>query len=114
MNYQYSYRSGDTSRPGGGSLLGVDYSTAHERLWSVFLNGTWDLDESDTYAYLGIDYYFRPLWRFGATGTHYDYDGTSFDDVELELGRSFGNREVGIRYSFENDRFSLELGNLGL
>lgn len=114
MNYQYSYRSGDTTRPGGGSLLGVDYSTAHERLWSLFMNGTWDLDESDTYAYLGIDYYFRPRWRFGAIGTHYDYDGTSFDDVELELGRSFGDREVGVRYSFENDRFSLELGNLGL
>jgi len=114
MNYYLSYRNGDTQRPGANSMLGLDFSTAHGTLWSTYLNGTWDITEGDTYGYVGIDYFFKSKWRFGIIGTHYEYDSSSYDDLELELARSFGPREIGVHYSFDTDELSLELGNFGL
>ena len=47
-------------------------------------------------------------------GTHYDFTDTSFDDLEFDVARSIGDREIGLRYSVDAQRVALELGGLGL
>lgn len=114
LNYYLAYRNGDTSRPGANHLLGLNFTLNHGSLWNLYSNGTWDVTAGDTYGYFGFDWFFRPKLRFGLIGTHYDFDDIGYNDIELELARSFGSREIGVRYSFDTGRLSLELGSLGL
>lgn len=113
LNYYLGYRSGDTSRPGINQSLGLDFSLSHGAKWSGFLNGTWDMTVGDTYGYLAFDYYVKPKWRVGLMATHYDFSQTKYEDLEFAVARSLGSREVGLRYSVDSGRLSLEFGGLG-
>ncbi|NSW54626.1 MAG: hypothetical protein HPY44_01315 [Armatimonadetes bacterium] len=114
LNYQLSYHNGDSTRKGANSMVGLDFNLTHDCLWNLYLNGTWDVNESDTYGYIGWDWFFKPAWRFGIVGTHYGYGEEDYNDLEFELGRAIGTREIGLRYSLKEDRLSLEFGSFGL
>ena len=43
-------------------------------------------------------------------GTYYDFNGDAFNEWELTVSRVFGQREIGLSYSEETNRVSLELG----
>jgi len=114
VNYYYTYRTGQTARYGSNHLLSLDFTTGGAGRWSTFLNATLDLTQSDRYASAGVDYNLGPGWRLGLFGTYYDYDTADYSDLELELARALGNKELGLRYSMETGRLSLELGGFGL
>ena len=114
LNYYLTYRTGQTSRYGVNHLLGLNLTTASGGKWSSFLNASYDLTEDDRYASLGFDYYLSRGWRMGVLGTHYSYADAEFSDVELELAKALGNKELGLRYSLDSGRLSLELGGFGL
>ena len=69
---------------------------------------------ADANLVCGVDYNLGPGWRLGLFGTYYDYDTADYSDLELELARALGNKELGLRYSMETGRLSLELGGFGL
>ncbi len=114
LNYYLTYRTGQTSRYGVNHLLGLNFTTASGGKWSSYLNASYDLTEDDRYASLGFDYYPSRGWRLGLLGTHYSYADAEFSDVELELAKALGNKELGLRYSIDSGRLSLELGGFGL
>jgi hypothetical protein len=114
LNYSVTYNSGDASNTGVGHELGLDFAMAHGAKWDASLSGSWDMSSGDTYGYGAIDYFLRPEWRLGIIGTHYEFDSTKFSDLEFELARSLGGRELGLRYSMDGHRISLEVGGLGL
>lgn len=114
LNYTATRRSGDGPATGWKHLLAADASFNHGTKWDLSLNGSWDLTDGDTYGLGALNYYVKPQWRLGIIGTHYAYAETTFHDLEFEVGRALGNREIGLRYSTDAHRISLEVGGLGL
>jgi hypothetical protein len=113
LDYSLVHRSGNTSRPGIAHLVGMDLNMAGGTKWNAYMNGSWDITADETYGFLSLDYYVKPRWRLGLMGTHYDFAAASFNDLEFELGRAIGNREIALSYSLEAGRIALELGGLG-
>ncbi len=114
LNYYLAYRNGDTTQRGADHSLGLDFSFLPAARWNAALNGTWDMTVGNTYGLLSVDFRVRPKWRLGMMATHYDFDETSYNDLEFGLSRSVGEREIGLRYSLENHRLYVEFGGLGL
>ncbi len=112
LQYSAEYVSGDAYHTGWRQVLDLDLGAYHGAKWDAHLSAQHDLTASDTYASLYTDYYLDSRWRLGLWAAYYDFDGTSYDDVELELGRRVFNREIGLCYSFETGRLALELAGL--
>ncbi len=112
LSYNAEYTSGDAFYTGWRQVLGLDVQAQHGGKWDAYLNSSYDLTEKNTSAYLYSNYYLNRLWRIGLLGTYYDFSNTSYNDIELELGRSIFNREIALRYSFETGRLTLELAGL--
>ena len=71
------------------------------------------MTDNSTLASLDLSYYIDNRWRLVLFGTHYDFGDTSYDDVELGVGwKVLQGREIGLRWSREEGRLSVELGNL--
>jgi len=113
IDYSAEYASGDAYRDGWRQVLFTDLRVYGDR-WSAYLSGSRDLTENDTYGYLAVDYYLSDRWRLALLGTYYEFEDTKFDDVELVAGwRVWQDREIGLRYSQDSGKLSVELGGLG-
>jgi len=112
VDYFAEYGSGDAYHQGWHEGLGLNGWASFER-WSAYLRGNWDLTDNSTLASADVSYYLNNRWRLVLLGTHYDFEETSYDDVELGIGwKVLQGRELGLRWSHEEGRFSVELGNL--
>jgi len=112
VDYFAEYGSGDAYHQGWHEGLGLDTWASFDR-WDAYLRGNWDLTDDSTLASLDLSYYLDNRWRLVLFGTHYDFDDTTYDDVELGVGwKVLQGREIGLRWSREEGRLSVELGNL--
>ncbi len=112
VNYSTEYASGDAYHQGWRQMLSTDVRASANK-WATYLSASWDLTDDSTYGYLAFDYYLTDRWRLGLLGTYYKFEDAKFDDVELEAGWCvWQNREIGLRYSQDTGRFSLELTGL--
>jgi len=112
VDYFAEYGSGDAYRQGWHEGLGLDTWASFNR-WDAYLRSNWDLTDDSTLASLDLSYYLNNRWRLVLFGTHYEFDDTSYDDVELGVGwKVLQGREIGLRWSREEGRLSVELGNL--
>jgi len=112
LSYQAQYSSGDDGR-GFEHLLDLSFNAYRGSIWQTYLAATYQLDDGDTYAYGLFDYYPDPRWRVGVGATYYRFDDTSFNDLEVSVGRRFEGREIGLRWSKALGTVSLELGGFG-
>ncbi len=112
VDYFAEYGSGDAYRQGWHEGLGLDAWASLDR-WDAYLRSNWDLTDDSTLASLDLSYYLSNRWRLVLFGTHYDFGDTTYDDVELGVGwKVLQGREIGLRWSREEGRLSVELGNL--
>jgi len=112
VDYFAEYGSGDAYRHGWHEGLGLDTWASFNR-WDAYLRSNWDLTDDSILASLDLSYYLNNRWRLVLFGTHYDFDDTGYDDVELGVGwKILQGREIGLRWSHEEGRLSVELGNL--
>lgn len=112
LDYSTEYASGDAYHQGWRQVLSTDVR-AYANKWATYLNASWDLTDDSTYGYLAFDYYLSDRWRLGLLGTYYKFEEAEFDDIELEAGwRIWQDREIGLRYSQDTSKFSLELTGL--
>ncbi len=109
LGYTAEYFTGDATVDGLEQTLSFDLITRRGK-WYIFLYGSHNITFEDTFAYLDINLYPSPKWRWELAGTYYDFDGVTFSEWELTLARVFGQREIGLSYSDETNRISLELG----
>jgi len=112
VDYFAEYGSGDAYRQGWHEGLGLDTWASFDR-WDAYLRGNWDLTDDSTLASLDLSYYLNNRWRLVLLGTHYDFDDTRYNDVELGVGwKVLQGREIGLRWSHDERRLSVEFGNL--
>jgi hypothetical protein len=114
LTYYLTHRAGDTEPVGFSHMLGVDATASRPGRWTGSLAGTWDVTRGDTYGQLQLDRFLTAGWRAGLSASHYDFDSTAYSDVEVEVGRPIGGRDVALRYSFRAGRLSLEVGSVVL
>lgn len=113
LDYSAEYAAGDAYRDGWRQIVSTDLRVFSPR-WHAYLNGSWDLTDSDVYGFLQFDYDLNDRWQVGLRGTYYKFDDTKFDDIELLAGRRVWQGQViGLRYSQDTGKFSIELGGLG-
>lgn len=109
LRYSIEHYSGDANVDGIEQILDLDYSI-NRRLWYLYLNASQNLTFGDRYGFLSANYYPNPEWHWEVAGTYYDFQDDIYNEWELSLARMFGAREIGLSYSEETNRFSLELG----
>lgn len=114
LDYSAELRDGSGEGDGLSQVLGLDLRASHGAKWDSYLTSTYQIEDSGLYAYLNFDYKLNPKWRWGVSGTYYDFSDNAYRDVELSLGRIFGDREVNLSYSTEAGRFSVSLGGFQL
>ena len=112
IDYSAEHASGDAYQVGWRQALSTSL-WADGSKWRAYLNGFWDLTEDGAYGDLAFDHYLTDRWRLGLLGTYYRFGDAKFDDIELVVGWSvWQNREIGLRYSQDTGKFSVELGGL--
>jgi len=112
VDYFVEYGTGDAYYQGWHEGLGLDVWVSLSR-WDAYLRSDWDLTEASTLASLDLSYYLNDRWRLVLFGTHYDFDSTTYDDVELGVGwKVLQGREIGLRWSHDERRLSVEFGDL--
>lgn len=114
LDYSAEYRSGSTEDDGLDQILGLNVRANHGAKWLSYLTSSYGLDDGDLYSFANFDYYLNRKWRWGLTGTYYDYESTDYKDLEISLGRVFGDREVSLSYSTDSGRVSVSLGGFSL
>lgn len=114
MDYSTELRTGSGPSTGLHQILGLDLRANHGAKWDSYLTGTYQIDDGGLYAYMNFDYKLNRKWRWGLSGTYYDFSDNAYRDLELSLGRAFGEREVSLAYSTESGHFSLSLGGFQL
>lgn len=117
LSYGLDWRQADLRSETEERLLqtvGLDLRANSGSRWSSFLNTSYDITQGDVYGYASFDYYLGPNWRWGLRGTYYDYDASLYRDLEVSLGRTFGQRELSLIYSTDTGHVWLGLGGFGL
>ncbi|MFO7945444.1 MAG: hypothetical protein R6V19_01320 [Armatimonadota bacterium] len=111
LQYSIDHYSGDTRVDGIEQILQLDYNINRQE-WYLYLNATQNLTFQDRYAFTSLNYYPKPDWRCEIAGSYYDFEDSLYNEWEFTVARMFGSREIGLSFSEETDRFSLELGGL--
>lgn len=112
VSYRGDLTSGDNAR-GYRHSVGLDLRAYHGRRVSSYATTTYDLSDSEFYGFGLIDYQIDDRWRLGLAGTYYDLSETVYDDLQVTVARRLGPTEIGLRWSEESGRLSLELGDFG-
>lgn len=110
LNYSAEWRQGNPATAGLQQILGFDARANRAQRWASYLSATYNITNSDLYGVLNFDYFLSKQWRTGLFATYYDFGNTSYDDLEVSLGRMFGDREISLAYSTYTGRVSVNLG----
>ncbi|MFP3902963.1 MAG: hypothetical protein ACLFWB_01855 [Armatimonadota bacterium] len=111
LQYSIDHYSGDSRIDGIEQILQLNYNINRQD-WYLYLNATQNLTFQDRYMFTSLNYYPRPEWRCQIAGSYYDFENSLYNEWEFTVARMFGSREIGLSFSEETDRFSLELGGL--
>jgi len=111
LSYQGQLTSGDGAE-GYEHLVNLDLRAYHGTRWSSYLTSTYDLSDEELYIFGLVDYYVDRNWRVGVSGSYYEAEDWDYDDFEVTVARRLGATEIGLRWSEESGRISLELGDL--
>jgi hypothetical protein len=111
----YSLDSG-----GGFSSFGAGRASSHYLTFQLFgmqgnkLHGnlylTRDLKNQFSYGSGYVSYRLSPLWRVGLFAYRSDFLSTSFNDLEISVGRVIFQRELVVAWSKSRGKIYLELG----
>jgi hypothetical protein len=91
--------------------LSLNFRTGDGRKWRASLYAIQGLDYSATNVFADFDYRLNRDWRFGIRSTLADFANASYDDLELSLGRRFGQRELIAVWSKSQNKVMFELGS---
>lgn len=109
VDYSAEYFTGDSSITGLEQLLSLDLNSYRGK-WYLYAYGSRNITFKDTFAYMNLSFYPSSTWRWGLSGTYYDFkSGDTYDEWVLSVGRMFGQREIGVSYNEETGRISLDL-----
>ena len=112
VDYFAEYSTGDVYYQGWHEGLGLDTWASFDR-WDAYLRSNWDFTDDSTLASLDLSYYLSNRWRMVLLGTYYDFQYTSYNDVEIGMGwKVLQGQEIGLRWSHDEGCLSLEFGNL--
>ncbi|MCD6351890.1 MAG: hypothetical protein J7M26_07215 [Armatimonadetes bacterium] len=109
--YAAEHASGDVYRPGWRQTLDL-FTTVESGRWYAYLTGSRDLTNDSDLLTVSTDYMLSDKWRLGALYTHYSFPGDVFSDIELTLGRIFFGQEIGVRWSRETGKLSVNVSGL--
>ncbi len=113
LRYSANHLSGGLPQTGWQQLLASELHAYHGTKWMLYATGEKDLDSSNWYALTTWDYYFARAWRLQLMGNWYHQNGLHYADRYVFLGwRVFQNREIGLSWSRQTGRLSLELTGL--
>ncbi len=110
LNYSAEYFTGDSTIDGLEEILSLNMNASRNR-WYLYLYGSHNLTFEDQFGYLNLNYYPDKAWRYGISGTYYNFSESDiYNEWEFSIARMFDQREIGLSYSEETGRISLELG----
>jgi hypothetical protein len=113
LRYSANHLSGELAQTGWQQILTSELHAYHGTKWMIYASGEKDLDSSDWYGLVTWDYYFARAWRLELMGNWYDQNDLRYSDRYVLVGwRVFQNREVGLSWSRQTGRLSLELTGL--
>jgi hypothetical protein len=119
LRYSLEHRSGENRYAAFDAQQGIDQqvnlnlSAYPARQWDAFVNTSYGITDETLYAFGAVNYRPWSKWRLGVIGSYYKYSGIAFDDIEVSFNRQIGSREVGVRWSKADNRFSLQVGQAG-
>ncbi len=113
LRYSASHLSGNMAGGGWQQVISTELRAYHGRKWMVYGTVEDYLDSSDWYSLVTWDYYLSSLWRVELMGNWYRQNESSYSDQSLFVGRKvYQDREVGLSWSRQTGRISLELVGL--
>lgn len=113
VDYGTEWRYGDLVGESRLQTVGLDLRAYHGSRWFAYANATLDITRDNLYSFASFDYYLNRDWRCGLRNTYYDFDETTYKDLELSLGRAFGSREISLQYSTNTGDVWISLGGFG-
>ena len=111
FNFTYDFLNAPASNFGvvGHHRIGVNYNISSSKRTQISIFGSAFADTPQSSILLDMVYRFNGDWRTIVTGTFQKFDGQSFNDLQLTLGRRIGARELQLTYSTFLKRISLDL-----
>ncbi|MHB1190890.1 MAG: hypothetical protein ACYC08_08635, partial [Armatimonadota bacterium] len=113
LSYRYADRASVYSANAGKQSLSAFWHLNDYKRWSASLYAIKGLDYSTLSVFGDVSYRLDPKWRFGVRATMSKYGDTSYDDLELALGRNIGSKELVAVWSKSQHKVMLELGSVG-
>lgn len=104
--YSAARHTGDFLKPGWQQELNL-YLSALSGRWNSYLSASHSITEDRDVGLLSMSYRLTDTWRLGALLTYYGYEESSYEDLELTLGRVFFGQEVGLRWSAKTGKLTL-------
>lgn len=84
-----------------------------ENRWYAAVYAMKGLDYDSLTVFGDFSYRLSPDWRLGLRSTMNDYGSLSYNDLEVMLGKTFGNRELIAVWSQSQNKIMFELGSAG-
>jgi len=109
--YSAEHASGNSYQSGWRQALDL-YFTADSGRWHSYLAASRDLTNDGELATFAMDYMLSDKWRLGSVLTYYRFREESFDDIEVTLGRMMFGQELGLRWSRETGKLSINVSGL--
>jgi hypothetical protein len=105
--YSAENSSGDLGEPGWRQEVDLYLSAVSGRL-STYVSASRAITDNSNLAMVSSSYQVNNAWRLGSLLTYYRFSESSFSDVELTIGRTFFGQEVGLRWSAETGKLTLQ------
>ncbi len=109
LSYDYIKQPTGPFTATGNHRLGINYNLSATKRLQVSLFGSTYLDTTEGTTLIDLVYKLSPDWRVFLGGTFQSFQGQSFDDLQLTLGRRLGAREIQLTYSTFLKRLSIDL-----
>ena len=117
VRLDYTYDKANTTPYSNGFFAGsTNYLNASaqinlgSKVYTSFLLSH-SLTDGSQFGYSTLDYYFTNKWRAGLFSDYSQFDGTSFLNYGVSLGRLVGAREFSLNWDQYRGRFYVEFGN---
>ncbi len=109
LAYDYVDQPGGLLVASGKHRVGLTYSAAAGKRFSMLIYGSGYLDTNESSVLGDVTYRLNKEWRLITSATFQKYQGQSYNDLEFTIGRRIGARELQLTYSTLFQRISLDL-----
>ena len=114
LSYRYADRASIYASSMGKQALSATCILSDGKRLRASIYGTKGLDYSTANLFTDVSYRLDPRWRFGVRSSLSNFGESSYNDLELALGRAVGTRELIAVWSQSQKRIMFELGAAGL